>query len=154
DLALERADIARVHDIGAEASQAAPQPRERAEILPGALAERDETDVVAPNAGGEIGILGHADHRMPKSRGIEAVDQIHEPVLEPADGETVDHVRDQERPRADVGHRPSPAAAGSSAAKWSARKSASRCRSRSGSALSCIVDTRITETPTERPVAR
>ena len=74
--------------------------------MAGPLVQLDEPHVVGPEAAAELrGDRRQCDDRVPPALRGKAIDEVHHSVLEPADGEAEDDVRDQ---RALTLHHPSP----------------------------------------------
>ena len=98
---LERREVARVHDRRAPVADQPVKTREQLRRMPGPLAEREQLDARAPNALRKTGVdARQRDDGVPPRIVRQAVDEIDDAVLQPADREPVDDVQHQ---RAGVG---------------------------------------------------
>src|SRR3569833_2377812 len=95
ELRLQRREIATVQQLRPQCPQQAPQLHEHGDVVTLALVERVQRHRVMANALMKIGVNGETDDGVAILR--HAVDEIHEAILEAADGETEDTVRN-ERP--------------------------------------------------------
>ena len=97
-LHVHGAEIARMDDRRAELAQQAPHAAVGGEVLARPLVERNHLDIGATDALAELlAESRQADDRVPVAFGRQAVDEIDEPVLQPAEVEPMDDVRDQRR---------------------------------------------------------
>ena len=118
---LERAEVARMHQRRPHLTQQAHQARRDAKALARRLVQRVNLHVIALHAPEKIAVnLGQRDHRMAEPISRQAVDQVDDTVLQPADVEPMQHMRHQ-RPLILDRHRAAPLTQGSGRA--SARSS-------------------------------
>ena len=111
---LERGEIAGVHDGRAMRAEQAVELRVEPGAMAGRLVQRDEADVLAPDAAAEgLGAVGERHHGVAEALGRQMVDQVAHAVLQAADIEAVHDVHHQ---RAPIRHQDTWVATGSTGA--------------------------------------
>ncbi len=91
---LQRRQIAGVQHVGADLAQQAPDRRVLPERVAGRFVERDEAHALALHALAEVAHRGQREHHVLEAVGRQAVDELHDDVLQSTDVEAVDHVKD------------------------------------------------------------
>ena len=96
-LQVDGAEVARMHDVGAQPAQMTEHAQVGVRILALAFVDRHHLDVVARHPPPELAVSGETQDRVAEPLRRQAVDQIDEPVLESAIVEAVDQMRDEHR---------------------------------------------------------
>ncbi len=92
---LETAEVAGMHDRRAQAPKQAVQAPLRRQVVAFFLVNGKDLDVRPGDALTKLGEVLHTDDGMPEALRRQAVDQIHDAVLETANSQAEDHVGDQ-----------------------------------------------------------
>ena len=92
---LQRGEIPRMHDIRLQSPEQAPESYVEPPVVPGALVQREDFDVVPLDSILEARRIREANDGMAVSVGGHVIDEIDETVLHPPDIEPMDHMRDE-----------------------------------------------------------
>ncbi len=110
-LGLQSGQVAGVDNVRAQSPQEPPQPEIGPRVLALPLAQGEHRDIRLLDAGGEVGVVGQADHSMAKRPRRGPVDQVDQAVLHAPHPQGVDHMHHQRRPLLSLprpGHGPFP----------------------------------------------